>query len=208
MNLDRFKSFDRKDERLDDFYFCVLVIQKYKELAYIVKIILTLSHGQAAVERGFSIGKSILNVNMNTELIVSKKIVKDHMISHSVKPHNFQIRRQLIISCNAAYSKYKDSLIAAEKAKAKQEVSKEKSIVIYEISKVSLNCNELLEVSKSLNEEFAASIREAEKDERNCFTMLANGNALKRKRESLLVNVKKLDETLELLEAKKQMLDK
>ena len=38
--------------------------------------------------------------------------------------------------------------------------------------------------------------------------MLAKGNALKRKRESLLVNVKKLDETLELLEAKKQMLDK
>ena len=33
---------------------------------------------------------------------------------------------QLIISCNAAYSKYKDSLIANEKAKANQQVNKEK----------------------------------------------------------------------------------
>ena len=37
-------------------------IQKYKELAYIVKIKLTLSDGQAAVERDFSVRKSILNM--------------------------------------------------------------------------------------------------------------------------------------------------
>ena len=174
LNLNKFKSFDWKDKWLDDIYFYVLGIQKYKELAYIVKIILTLSHGRDALER-------CLNVNMSTESIVSKKIVRDHMISHSVKPHNFQISWQLIISCNAAYSKYKDSLIAAEKAKAKQEVRKEKSIAISEISNVSLKRNELLEVIKSLDEEFVATIREAEKDKKNCFTILAKGNALKRK---------------------------
>ena len=126
------------------FNFYVLGIQKNKELAYIVKIMFTLSHGRDVVERGFTLGKSILNVDMSTESFVSKKIVRDHMISHSVKAHNFQISWQLIISCNAAYSKYKDSLIAAEKAKAKQEVSKEKGIVISEISNVSLIRNELL----------------------------------------------------------------
>ena len=126
------------------FNFYVLGIQKNKELAYIVKIMFTLSHGRDVVERGFTLGKSILNVDMGTESFLSKKIVRDHMISHTVKAHNFQISWQLIISCNAAYSKYKDSLIAAEKAKAKQEVSKEKGIVISEISNVSLIRNELL----------------------------------------------------------------
>ena len=58
-------------------------------------------------------------------------------------------------------------------------MSKEKSIVIFEVSIVSLKHNELLEVSKSLNEEFVDTIRGGEKDERNCFTMLAKGNALK-----------------------------
>ena len=89
-----------------------------------------------------------------------------------------------------------------------QEVSKEKSILISEIDKVSLKRNEVLEVSKSLDEEFLATIRDAEKDEKNCFTMLAKGNELKRKSGALLVDVKKLDETLEVLEAKKQKLDK
>ena len=60
LNLDKFKSFGRKDKLLDDFYLHVLGIQKYKELAYIIKIKLTLSYGQAAVERGFSVGKSYL----------------------------------------------------------------------------------------------------------------------------------------------------
>ena len=53
LNLGNVKFFCRKDKRLDEFYFHVLGIQKYKELAYIVKITLTLSHGQAAVEGGF-----------------------------------------------------------------------------------------------------------------------------------------------------------
>ena len=39
LNLDKFKSFDRKDKRLDDFYSHVLGVQKYRELAYIVEII-------------------------------------------------------------------------------------------------------------------------------------------------------------------------
>ena len=58
-------------------------IQKYTELAYIVKIKLTLSHGQAAVERDFSVRKSILNVDMSAESNLSKKVVRDHTISHS-----------------------------------------------------------------------------------------------------------------------------
>ena len=68
-----------------------------------------------------------------------------------------------------------------ENAKAKQEVSKEKRIVISEISKVSLQRDKSLEVSKSLDEQVVATKKETEKDEKNCFTMLAKGIALKRK---------------------------
>ena len=56
---------------------------------------------------------------MSRESVVSKQIASDHMISHSVKQNNFQISQWLIISYNAAYSKYKGNLIAAKKAKAK-----------------------------------------------------------------------------------------
>ena len=43
------------DERLFDFYFHVLGFQTYKGLAYIIKIILALGHGEAAIERGVNL---------------------------------------------------------------------------------------------------------------------------------------------------------
>ena len=78
---------------------------------------------------------------MCTESIVSKKVVRDHIICDSVKPHNLQISWHVIIPCNVACSnsKYKDGLIADAKAKAKHE----KSIVI-----VSLKHNEILEFTR------------------------------------------------------------
>ena len=45
--------FSQKEHLLDEFFCKELGIAKYKELSYLVGIILTLSHGQAAVEGGF-----------------------------------------------------------------------------------------------------------------------------------------------------------
>ena len=47
-------AFSQKDDRLDDFYFKVASISKYKDLWFAVKLILTLSHDQASIEHGFS----------------------------------------------------------------------------------------------------------------------------------------------------------
>ena len=46
-----------------------------------IKVILTLSHGEASVEHGFNINKSVLKVNITEESIVSKKLVRDHMLA-------------------------------------------------------------------------------------------------------------------------------
>ena len=55
-----FNQFDRKKQRLDEFYFHLVQIQKFESLAFVLKLILTLSHGQAAVERLFSINKNVI----------------------------------------------------------------------------------------------------------------------------------------------------
>ena len=47
---------------MDKFFFSAVKVQNYKNLAFILKIVLTLSHGQAAVERGFSVNKAVLDV--------------------------------------------------------------------------------------------------------------------------------------------------
>ena len=98
-DLFRLKSFNRKEYRLDELFFSCLGIKNYKDLSYVVKIILTLSHGQASVERGFSINKSLVKVNMKEETIVAKKINRDYMLPNSLKPYTVEISNKLILSC-------------------------------------------------------------------------------------------------------------
>ena len=47
----KFQEFDRSETRLDNFYFKVIDIKQYQKLAQVVKLVLTLSHGQASVEK-------------------------------------------------------------------------------------------------------------------------------------------------------------
>ena len=85
-------------------------IAKYKKFLFVLHIKLTLSHGHAAVERRFSLGKSSLQLNIKEESIVSKKIVRDHLLSNKIDMPSFEIPSKLIIACNTAHSKYKASL--------------------------------------------------------------------------------------------------
>ena len=56
---------------LDSFYLEKVSIQNYKELSYIVWVILVLGYGQANVMRGFSVNGSIIDTNMSPESTVS-----------------------------------------------------------------------------------------------------------------------------------------
>ena len=49
LRLDAIK-FVQEDERLDNFYFKKLNARKYTELSFVIRLILTLSHGLASVE--------------------------------------------------------------------------------------------------------------------------------------------------------------
>ena len=105
IHTEEFKSFRREKQRLDEFYFKPdFDIKRFKQFSFVLKIILTLSHGQAAVERGFSINKSLLKVNISEHSIISKKIIRDHMLANGLEAHTFTIPNKLVLSCNTAYS--------------------------------------------------------------------------------------------------------
>ena len=75
-----FEVFDQKLQRLDKFYFQKVQIQNCKTLSFLLKIMFTLSHGQAEVEHGFSINQQVTNQNMKSETIIARRFIKDHMI--------------------------------------------------------------------------------------------------------------------------------
>ena len=70
---EKFSNYDKQKDRLDTFFFSLPAIKKYVNLAFVIKMILTLSHGQAVVERSFSVNKSVVYVNMKEESTVACK---------------------------------------------------------------------------------------------------------------------------------------
>ena len=61
-----------KDEHLDKLCFDTLGISRFKKLSLVVALVLTLSHGQASVECGFSQNNNLIQVNMSPDTIISK----------------------------------------------------------------------------------------------------------------------------------------
>ena len=60
----------------------------------------------AAVERSFSINKSVVDVNMKEESIVARKTIKDHMLSNDIQPEMIEIANKMINFYRSARQKY------------------------------------------------------------------------------------------------------
>ena len=80
-------------------------------------------------------------------------------------------------------------MLAAEKAKESNRISNEKRILLEEINAVSSKCVDLQNTSKTLDEEFIACIKNAEK--KNDMNLVIKGNALKRRSEEAQTELKK-----------------
>jgi len=204
VNQDIFNDFNREKDRLDEFYFKKCNINKYKEFAATVKIILTLSHGQASVERGFSQNKTVLSQNLKEHSIISRRLVKDHMLSNDLKPHTVEITNEMLLNVKLAHQRYKDQqkLIAESKKKDENELAK--NLISDEINKVEVRRNQLKKTSEMLQKDFIKYVEEAE--EKQDISLISKANAMKRKSDDKNEEVKILEETLGLLEKKKRLL--
>ena len=104
--LDKCKLFDRKNERLDDFYVSALSVEKYPAVFSFIQLVCCLSHGQSSVERGFSINRDTAQHNMKESTFVCRRLIKDHMIAHKQTPATFDLTDGLLVSCSGAHQKY------------------------------------------------------------------------------------------------------
>ena len=92
-----------------------------EKLVKALKIILTLSHGQASVERGFSVNKSLLVENLPKQSLVSQLCVYDYMKSNNFGLENFIVCGALRKSDRVSRIKYENYLEKQRKAKSTKE---------------------------------------------------------------------------------------
>ena len=88
------------------------------------KLIFILSHGQAAVEKGFSVNKEILVKNLQQKSLISQRMVYDYMtVKHASSLHEYTIRNSLILKCKSSHAKYVQFLEEQKKASENTEKS-------------------------------------------------------------------------------------
>ena len=74
--------------RLDDLCFkTVKVGVNYRVLSQVLNFIFALGHGQASIEKGFSINSNMLRENLKEISLVSRRIIKNFMVSNKLKAY-------------------------------------------------------------------------------------------------------------------------
>jgi len=127
--------FDLSTERLDTYFFENLQIgKKAIELGEMAKLMFTLGHGQADVERGFSINKTTIKTNQSEMSLISRRLIKDHMNSHNLQPHTVPATKEILFSISQSNKKYKEFLEENKKTKLSQQ-RKKKRLASTKISK-------------------------------------------------------------------------
>ena len=187
-----------KEQPLDSFYFNNFPKTCYPTLWKVVRELLLVSHGQAAVERGFSIGKALAKENQLQETIVNLRLVKDYIISVG-GTEKVNVSKDMLTSVMASHRRYTTHLEKKRDDLAKKQVG-EKRKVVAESIEILQNKKKCMEVQvKNLQSESWDMFNEAEKD--NDMLKVVKGNMMAKKVTELgqeLVQLKKKIESKEL----------
>jgi len=127
---DRFVNFDPARSRVDSLLHQTLAGKdSYSKIWKVIKMLLVVSHGQASVERGFSINKQSEESHLQTETFVAKRIICDH-VSYvgGINDVDVTCKELLLAACSARqkYQLYLDE--RKKKAEAEQSDRKRKAV--------------------------------------------------------------------------------
>ena len=158
-------KFVQEDERLDKFYFKKLNAEKYTELSFVIRFILALSHGQASVEPGFNLNNAVMKTNMSPNSIIAKHIIKYHMLSNDLAPHNIIVSPAMIKSFRFACQKYYIHLGEEKKNKVKSEMEMRARLITDDNDKIKLQQKDLSKAIAMIETESNECMQLAEKKE-------------------------------------------
>ena len=210
-NQNLFEGFNRASTRLDHFYFNSEKIRLKipNELGKVLKLIFTLSHGQAEVERGFSHNKSITKENMSATSFVSKRVTRDHMIANSLLPHSIEINPVMLQHVRGARMKYSMYLEDQKKDTQKEKDNSQLQILLSEETELITKKEVIKNAQKKLDDEYFKSVALAEgkSDLVSITALIKKANALKRKSDEQREELDKLDKALRCVSDKKRKLN-
>lgn len=194
----KFRDFDPKAERVDTLLYETMGTNpSFSRLWDVVKVVLVLSHGQASVERGFSINKELIVENQKELSLVAQRLIVDHVRSVG-GVSNVAITKELLLSAGGArqrYHRYLDEQKRVSKRDAVDLKRKELSDELQGLKKKRATIEtDVFALEKSADE----LSEKAEKT--SCLTLISKSNSFRRtakeKRAALFNIDKQIDEKL------------
>ena len=176
----KFAGFKFGEDRWDAFFCDVLSTQKtYEDLWTTVKFLLTLSHGQAAIERGFSVNKEALAPNLKEDSLKVVHIVHNTISAKQIEIAEFVITDELLTSFSHANNRYKMYLMDKGSETWEPEKASKRKAVEEELTAAKKMKNELEVTAQKLAESADKKAKEAEKkiDVATMKTLLIESNA-------------------------------
>jgi len=113
------ENFSVADDRLDIFLRSRMAAN-YPKAWSVCELALLLSHGQASIERGFSVNKELVVENQSEQTLSARRIIKDRIIPVNGVT-NVEITRNMVLAARIARAKYANYL-----AQQKEEQEAEK----------------------------------------------------------------------------------
>ncbi|KAJ4930980.1 hypothetical protein JOQ06_025281 [Pogonophryne albipinna] len=193
-----FREFEPITDRVDTLLHSTMGANKaFSKVWHVVKMLLVLSHGQASVERGFSINKELIVENQKEASLVAQRLIVGHIRAVGGVT-NVQLTKELLISVSGARQRYHSYLDDQKRANAKEKgVQKRKALAdeLDELKKKRARVqNDIGELEKSADE-YADKAESSGK-----LTFITKSNSLRRtakeKKASLQDLEKEIDEKL------------
>lgn len=160
----------------------------------VVKLLLLMSHGQATVERGFSVNKEVAVENLTERSLIAQRIINDYIVSVGGLA-NVKISKQLLMSSAGARQKYLSYLDEQKKIQVSQEKMLKRKSTMEEIDRLKKKKRQFetdVEALLKSADEFA----DKAEDSRN-LTFIAESNSLWRSAKDKMTALKDIEEELD-----------
>lgn len=148
-------------------------------------MILTLSHGQAAIERGFSINKDLIDVNMLEKTITSQRIICDSLSNtlednqNKVDFSKVIVNKEMLQYCNRARMNYEIYLTEQRKMKIENKATTERKMILLEITEEKKNQVKWEKAHERLSKEADELALQAEKEKK--MSLLVDSNSSRKR---------------------------
>ena len=189
-DISQFQNFNPIQQRVDTFLHDMSKNEAYSKIWTIAKQLLLLSHGQATVERGFSVNRQIEVENRDEDSYIAQRIVCDHLNAVGGLMQ-VKIDRDMLAAASGARMKYQAYLDNQKKQKKVEEESRKGKAEDAEIEDLKVK-------RKRLQCDMDALIKSADEfalkaEDRGDIAMIAKSNSTRNSAKDKLSKINVID---------------